>query len=439
MTASDRFDFIDSRIAGAIEELAAASRPDYINDVLKVTAAHRQRPRWTFLERLLPMDTAIRRPMGLRRVPLRPLVVLLLVILAAAAAAVYVGSRPRVPAPFGVADNGAVLYTSSGDLYIRDGLDTTGHVLIGGDEPVLAPAWSPDGQWFSYVRTTASGDAFMVARADGSGAHELARIPRTGNAQAAWRPDSQAIALIYDVRGVATLSIAFVDGSPTQKVKLGILIPSEVSWRPPDGSELLLRVMRPDNNERIDLATVRPDGSNLHLFGLPSKLLIGPDWDNTGATWAPDGSRIAYNQVVANPGGTNGATFRVHLINPDGTGDVAAPSPQDGLDIQENWPIFSPDGRSILVHRWTWNTESAKGEGWLAVMPADGSAPARDIGPTISGGEDTGLTKAWSPDGTQVLLRAENTQQVYAIDPETGGFDPIYWTAELPEWQRTVR
>jgi hypothetical protein len=26
-----------------------------------------------------------------------------------------------------------------------------------------------------------------------------------------------------------------------------------------------------------------------------------------------------------------------------------------------------------------------------------------------------------------------------SIDPETGGFDPIYWTAELPEWQRTVR
>jgi Tol biopolymer transport system component len=106
-------------------------------------------------------------------------------------------------------------------------------------------------------------------------------------------------------------------------------------------------------------------------------------------------------------------------------------------DAQEAWPLYSPDGRSILVHRWTW-TSNGGGEGWLAVMPADGSSPARDVGPRIPGGEDTGLIKSWSPDGTRVLVRAENQRKVYSIDPVTGDYDVVDWTTELPDWQRVA-
>jgi hypothetical protein len=105
--------------------------------------------------------------------------------------------------------------------------------------------------------------------------------------------------------------------------------------------------------------------------------------------------------------------------------------------VQEAWPVFSPDGRWILVHRWTWKF-NAGGEGWLAVMPSDGSAPAHDIGPRIAGGEDTGLTKAWSPDATRVLMRSENTKEVFSIDPIAGDFETLPWTTELPDWQRVA-
>ena len=73
MTAFDRLDVLDARVSGALDEIAAPSRPDYLDDIFQVTARTRQRPRWTFLERWLPMDTAIVRPAGrFRAIPMRP-------------------------------------------------------------------------------------------------------------------------------------------------------------------------------------------------------------------------------------------------------------------------------------------------------------------------------------------------------------------------------
>ena len=96
MTAFDRLDVLDARVSGALDEIAAPSRPDYLDDIFQVTARTRQRPRWTFLERWLPMDTAVVRPAGRFRIPIRSLAILLiLALLVAAAAAVFVGSQHR--------------------------------------------------------------------------------------------------------------------------------------------------------------------------------------------------------------------------------------------------------------------------------------------------------------------------------------------------------
>jgi hypothetical protein len=43
-------------------------------------------------------------------------------------------------------------------------------------------------------------------------------------------------------------------------------------------------------------------------------------------------------------------------------------------------------------------------------MPSDGSGAA----------VNTGLAKARSPDGTRILMRTDNTRQVFSIDPVKG-------------------
>jgi Tol biopolymer transport system component len=357
--------------------------------------------------------------------------------LVVAAAAVWaVGSQRHLPAPFGVADNGSLAFVSGGDLWARDTLTGQSRLLAGGDGDQNAPSYSPDGQWITYVTTLPDGDHFMLARTDGSRPRELALIPRTANAQAAWRPDSAAIGFIYDdPTHVPRLSIGFVDGSPARVLDVGHLVPTALTWRPPAGGELLVRVMKDDGT--IDQLLLRPATGEQHLLGLPSDLALGATWDNTGAVFSNDGSVIAYNRVLVNPSGAAVAgRFRVYLVHADGSADSPVPAP-DGSAFNEAWPLFSPDGRSILVHRWTWKG-TPKPEGWLAVMPADGSASAHDVGPHIPGGQDTGLGKIWSPDGAQVLMSTDNTKQVFSIDPISGAADQLDWTQALPDWQRTA-
>jgi dipeptidyl aminopeptidase/acylaminoacyl peptidase len=434
MNAFDQFDIVDTRIAGAIDDLAAASRPDYITDVLAITAASRQRPRWTFLERLLPMDTTMRRPMGLRRVPLVPFVLLLLLLIAAVGVAIYAGSRPRL-APFGPAANGQVLYIANNDVYIRDGLDKPGKLLVplAGDQ--FFPTWSPDGQWIAFVTIASDADLFMVARADGSDVHQIATIPKTGNAQAAWRPDGRAIGLIHDdAKGIPRLSIASVEGLPTQQIDMNFDVPKELAWRPPNGAELLVRVIK--DGGAIDYITIRPDGTGRHDFNLPSSELMGLNWNNPAAAWSPDGSRVAYTRIT--PGGDPASgPFRTHVVLADGTGDVELPGAPD-LTIRENWPVFSPDGRWILINRWRPETETSPPEAWLAVMASDGSAPARDIGPRFTGSQEIQLAKAWSPDGTRVLAFQAEDGGAVSIDPVSGEAEALDWTTEMPDIQRTL-
>ena len=113
---------------------------------------------------------------------------------------------------------------------------------------------------------------------------------------------------------------------------------------------------------------MQADGSDLRPLGLPYRQsTFGPGYTNAGGTWAPDGETIAYSTVELDA--LSGEThFRVRLVDPDGSNNRAVPGPVYPV-IQEAWPAYSPDGASILVHRWTWSSNNG-GEGWLAVLPA---------------------------------------------------------------------
>ncbi len=129
------------------------------------------------------------------------------------------------------------------------------------------------------------------------------------------------------------------------------------------------------------------------------------------------------------PSGTD--SFRIHLVQPDGTGDVEVPGPA-APGINEGWPSYSPDGKMILAQRFTFGPDV----GWLAILPADGSARGRDIGPHSPSGPGSNMQQGWSPDGTRILLRFD-VDHFYSIDPSTGIVTTVEWPLDiLPDWQR---
>jgi Tol biopolymer transport system component len=217
--------------------------------------------------------------------------------------------------------------------------------------------------------------------------------------------------------------IVAVDGSQPVTLDLGDLRPRDFQWRPPFGAELAVRAT--DTSGRIDIFTVDADGTGLHRLGLLSSGAFDPEWDLSGLAWSPIGDRIAYN-VATHDG------FRIHLVRPDGTGDVGVPGPAAG--INEAWPIYSPDGKTILVQRFTLGPDA----GWIAVLPADGSSPGRDIGPHSPSGPGSNMQQGWSPNGAQILLRFD-PDHFYSIDPSTGIATSVAWPLDgLPDWQRTA-
>ena len=432
MTTFDRFDPFERRISDAIDAIAVARRPDYLDTVLQLTARTSQRPRWSFLERWLPMDTALSRPIVGRRVPLRPLIVLaLLTALVAGALTVYFGSQKRVPLPFGPAANGRIVTSEGDDLYIRDSLTAERRVLVGGEGAQIAPDFSPDGLLMTYVTSAADGDHFMVANADGSAPRQLALIPQGGNAQAAWAPDSRRIAFIYDVKLKPTLSIVSTTGVSTV-IELPGLVPLNPVWSPPSGDRLMIRA-RIAGSETIDLYRLSPDGTGLEALKLPGTSAFGPEWTLSGPAFSPDGSRIAFNSVLTDQA-TDSTYFRVSTANPDGS-DVRLLPSDSSTDYSQGWPVYSPDGKWIAMETWVGGFDGSA-VNQVAVVPADGSGPVRMVGPSIA---DRGLVKMWSPDGTRLVVAVNDARTLYEVDPVSGDSSLLPYLSDLPAWQRLAR
>src|SRR3954447_25523141 len=86
-----------------LRETAMPHTPDFTDEILDQTARIRQRPRWTFVGRWLPLPEVRPSMFGGRgrMVAAVTLLVVLAVILAALAA--VVGGRRSLPRPFGLA------------------------------------------------------------------------------------------------------------------------------------------------------------------------------------------------------------------------------------------------------------------------------------------------------------------------------------------------
>jgi dipeptidyl aminopeptidase/acylaminoacyl peptidase len=427
MTSARRF---EQDLPALLDDLYVAGMPDYRDDLVATTARTPQRPAWTFPERWLPMDLATRR-LPFAAVPLRALIVLaLILILAAAALLLSVGSRHPLPAPFGPARNGPLAYTGSDAIFVRDTPDAPERVLIPGKAgKVEFSGFSPDGTRLLFVRTIDGSDYLFVAEADGTGERKV--LPSVlHDAYLAWGPDGRTVAISDEIDAVRKVMLVHLDGAPPTIVDLGDARPTDMAWRPPTGAELLIRATTHGGGQ--DFFLVRADGTLIRSFGLPSPSPFGPDWENSGPAWSPDGAFLAYNRVEPLDGDPPGH-FRVHVIRADGTGDVTLPGPSEPL-VQEAWPVWSPDGRWIAVEHFVFGDP---GEDWMALLPSDGKAPARDLLPRGPGAQDGGIVKTWTPDGSRVVAYNRGTRETFLIDPVTGASEKAAWSAAAePDYRR---
>lgn len=402
-----------------LDELYVSGTPDYRDDLVQRIAATRQRPAWTFPERWLPMDITTQ-AVPTARMPWRALGVLaLLAILLAVSIAVYVGSRPRPPEPFGLAANGQLVYADDGDVYLRDAVDGPARPLISGPEDETWALFSPLGDLLAVFRAVDGGEDLWLATSAGE---DLRRVggPYESIDWIDFSPDQTMIAIGHATPGLPVVDLVALDGSGSRR--LADIPAMWPTFRPPDGRQVLFRGQE-DGRWGFYLADVA-SGERVRLDLEQSGIEVS-EYDLRNPAWSPTGDQLAYDSLEELPRsqlGTPGLRVHVVTIGPDGEIRDQRRLEADPSADDELAPVFTPDGEWIVFQqRFGWTPpDPASGVPTVdraMIVPADGSAAPREVGVESQNGD--GMWFIPAPDGQSVIVHLNKEQEDWLIDPAT--------------------
>ena len=429
MSAFDRSDRFQRELPGILTAIASPQVPDYVDDLLAQAAATRQRPRWTFLERWFPMG-AIAQRAYFPTVPWRPILVVAVLILLAVAALLVAGSQPAVPAPFGPARNGALAF-GNGDISLRDGIDGSSKVVLGGPTDDFAATFTRDGTRLLFLRRT-EGIAetaserlqMLAADRDGSNVVEITP-PLVAPDWMDFAPDDGSVVLISGDPTIAQyLFIADLrNPGELRPVEVGDppMSASTPNFLGPAGAEIVFRGRTlAGDASRTGIFAVRPDGSGLRAITPTDG---DPDIDYLHPQPSPDGRFVAYTAWDG-----NASALKIHLVDLRSGDDQILTR----IGHSEGWATFSPDSKQVVFRSET------PGRNQMKVAPVDGRGPSVDIGPNspVFGEQFAGGT--FSPDGKWVIVTDPSSNETRLVDATTGGEGVLLpWSAaDVTSWQR---
>ena len=249
-------------------------------------------------------------------------------------------------------------------LHITDPDGEGGQVALASAEPIISPAWAPDGKRLAYVsfetqkavvwvQDISTGERRMVANFKGS------------NSAPAWSPDGQRLAVTLSQDGPAQLYLMSAQGGTPTRLTRSSAIDTEATFSP-DGKQVYFVS---DRGGGPQIYRVGVDGGN------PERVTFSGDYNISPAV-SPDGKTLAF--VTRRGGG-----FRL-MVQDLGSGNSPATAITDTQDDES--PSFAPNGRMIVY------ATRAQGVDVLMTTTLDGKIKTR----LLSSGADM-REPAWGP------------------------------------------
>lgn len=121
-------------------------------------------------------------------------------------------------------------------LWVADADGEGAQSALASPEPIISPAWSPDGRSLAYV-SFERGKANVFVQDTSSGQRRMVANFRGSNSAPAFSPDGRKLAVTLTQDGISQLYTMDVDGGSVRRLTQSASIDTEAAWSP-DGASI---------------------------------------------------------------------------------------------------------------------------------------------------------------------------------------------------------
>ncbi len=240
------------------------------------------------------------------------------------------------------------------NLWVADADSDSAQSALSSSEPIISPAWSPNGKQLAYVSFEARKPTIYVHEV-ASGKRRLVANFKGSNSAPAWSPDGKTLAVTLSRDGGSQLNLLDLSavGSETRRIAQSGSIDTEPAFTA-DGRTIYFVS---DRGGSPQIYRVSQAGGNPERVTFTGSYNISP-------ALSPDGRWLAYISRVS-------GAFKLHVM------ELSSGSSSAITDtIADERPSFSPNSRMLIY------ATQQQGKEALMISTVDGKIKARLAGQT---------------------------------------------------------
>ncbi|MDR3492763.1 MAG: Tol-Pal system beta propeller repeat protein TolB [Gammaproteobacteria bacterium] len=236
-------------------------------------------------------------------------------------------------------------------LHILEVSDQDGYnprPLLSSSDPVMSPAWSPDGKRLAYV-SFENRRASIYVENIATGSRSIISQYKGINGAPAWSPDGRKLALVLSKDGSPNIYVLDVNSKQLTQLTHDWSINTEPAWSP--------------NGKSLVFTSNRGGGPQIYQLNLATQAVSRVSYDgdyNARASFTADGSHIAMlhrENGVYNIGLLDLDTGRFHLLTNNGSDNES--------------PSIAPNGSMVMYGTLD------NGRSMLGMVSSDGKVQLR--------------------------------------------------------------